>query len=156
LKVKTEIQILRTVYFVLFFVGVALVTLMHTYERPALDLFRVPSYIEAAAKINGLDYFSTFKIYQATLVFSLVSILVDALCLTRYKSKFLLKLSEVTTVAGAMLMMVALAFFTYNFLVVGQDLRPTTAIYVAFSLFLVVVDVSTFQLDEALERRKHV
>ncbi len=158
MKLSKELVWLRNLYFGAFIVGVLLVILMHTFDRPALDIFRVPTFIGITSQFNGLDYFSTFKIYQISLVSALFAVLVDALCLTNYRSKFLLKLSEVSTVVGLAVLVLAIFFFSYNFLLVDHTLRDTASLYIAFSTFLVIVDLLNIQVDERLlsKGKKHV
>jgi len=158
MKLSKEHVWLRNFYFGAFIIGVLLVTLMHTIERPALDIFRVPTFIGITSQFNGLDYFQTFKIYQISLVTALFAVLVDALCLTNYRSKFLLKVSEISTVVGLAVLLMAVFFFSYNFLLVDHNLRDTASVYIAFSTFLVFVDLLNIQFDEKLlaKEAKHV
>lgn len=150
MKLTKELVWLRNFYFGAFFVGVALVVLMHTFDRPMLDIFRVPTFIGLTSQFNGLEYFPTFKIYQISLVTSLVVVLIDALCLTRYRSKFLVKLSEISTIVGLVILLLAVFFFSYNFLLVSHNLKDTAALYLAFSTFLALVDLLNLQADERL------
>lgn len=158
MKLSKELLWLRRVYFGSFICGVLLVTLMHTFERPALDIFRVPTFINEASQFNGLAYFPTFKIYQVSLVTSLFVVLIDGLCLTNYRSNFLLMLSQISTIVGLTILILAVLFFSYNYLLVSHDLRGTALLYIAFSTFLIVTDLLTFQADERLldRRSRHV
>ncbi len=153
MSLTKEAKILRLFYFGAFAVGVTLVVLMHTFERPILDTFRVPTFINFASYFNGLPYLTTFKIYQITLITTLGSVLIDALCLTRFRSKRLLKVSEISTILGLVLLFMAIGYFSYNFLVAPDALRATSAIFIAFSTFLVVLDLLTFQADERVLSR---
>lgn len=158
MKVTKEVTLLRNFYLGVFFVGVLLIILMHTFDRPELDIFRVPTFIGITSQFNGLDYFPTFKIYQISLITALFSVLVDALCLTNYRSKFLLKLSEISTVVGLAILLLAIFFFSYNFLIIDQTLRATALLYIAFSICLVAVDCLNIKVDERLLSKgtKHV
>jgi len=156
MNLKLEVTLLRNIYFALFVLGVTFVALMHTFERPLLDWFRVPTFIKMASDVNGLAYFPTFKIYQFTLVFSIISIFIDGLCLTKYKNKLLLKLSEWTTFAGAALMLLTIGYFLYNLFFVGEALLPTNLIFLGLATILVIVDIITFDTDKILEEKRHV
>lgn len=153
MKLSKELILLRNFYFGAFLVGVLLVTLMHTFERPTFDIFRVPTFIGITSSFNGLAYLPTFKIYQISLVSSLLVVLIDGLCLTRYRSKFLVQLSEVSTVVGLAILFLALLFFSYNFLLVSHDLKDTAAFYLAVSTFLIIIDLITFRADEKLLKK---
>ena len=153
MKLTKELSLLRNFYFAAFIIGVLLVVLMHTFDRPMFDIFRVPTFIGIAAEFNGLDYFTTFKIYQISLVASLLAVLIDGLCLTSHRSKFLLKLSEISTVVGVAILLISLFFFSYNFLLISHTLRDTAAVYIAFSTFLIVLDLFNFQADERLLKK---
>ena len=156
MNLKTEIKLLRNVYFAVFFAGALLVVLMHTLASPNLDVFRVPTFISQSVPFNHFNYPLTFHLYQFTVIFSLMSILVDGFCLTRYRSLFLIEVSKWTSVFGGILMLFAIAFFGYNFLIVDHTLRLTPIIYLAFSLFLVALDYLTFNVDELLETKNNV
>lgn len=153
MKLSKELILLRNFYFGAFLVGVILVILMHTFERPTFDIFRVPTFIGITSSFNGLAYLPTFKIYQISLVSSLLVVLIDGLCLTRYRSKFLVQLSEVSTVVGLAILFLALLFFSYNFLLVSHDLKDTAAFYLAVSTFLIIIDLITFRADEKLLKK---
>lgn len=150
MKFTKELIWLRNFYFATFGIGVMLVVLMHSFDRPMLDIFRVPTFIGLTSEYNGLEYFATFRIYQISLVTSLVAVLIDGLCLTNYRSKFLIKVSEISTIVGLSVLILALFFFSYNFLLVNHTLRDTAAVYIAFSTFLIIVDLINFKVDERL------
>lgn len=154
MKLTKELALLRSVYFGAFLCGVLLVILMHTFDRPALDIFRVPTFIGTTSAFNGLAYFPTFKIYQVSLVTSLLVVLVDGLCLTSFRSKVLTMLSEITTIIGLTILLLAVFFFSYNFLLVNHSLRGTALVYIAFSIFLIVIDLLNFQADEKLLKKE--
>lgn len=147
-------KILRWIYFAAFIVGVSLVVSMHTFSRPALDVLRVPTFIRDASYFNGLQYWPTFKIYQVTLVASLLAVLTDAICLTDYRSKIMLKLSQITSVVGATLLLLSILYFSYNFLILNNYLKSTAAIFIAFSTILMALDLVTFTAEEKLLERK--
>lgn len=150
MKLSKELVWLRNFYFGAFAVGVLLVILMHTFDRPALDIFRIPTFIGVTSEFNGLSYFPTFKIYQISLVTSLLVVLIDGLCLTKYRSKLMLQLSEISTVVGLTILLLAVFFFSYNFILVNHSLRDTAALYIAFSTLLIIIDLMTFRADEKL------
>lgn len=154
MKLSQEMRMLRYVYFSVFAVGVILVILMHTFDRPLLDVFRVPTFIGAASQFNGLAYLPTFKIYQISLITSLSVVLIDGLCLTSYRSRKLLQLSEISTVVGLAVLFLAVSFFSYNFLLVSHELKGTAAVYLAFSIFLIMIDLLNFEADEKLLGRE--
>ncbi len=156
MSLKDEARLLRNTYFTVFFIGALFVFLMHVLGRPTLDILRIPTFIKASITFNGFDYWTTLRIYQLVLIFSLISIFLDGLCLTNLRSKPLIRFSKWTSIFGAIVMLLAVVFFAYNFFIVDESLKLTPLIYLTGSLFLVVLDLVTFRVDDILGGKKNV
>ncbi len=150
MRVTKEARMLRMFYLLILLFGVVMVLLMHTIDRPTLDIFRVPTFIGEVSVYNGLPYLPVLRIYQLTMYTSLVALSIDVICLTKLRSKRMLQLSEISTIVGVSLLFLSVLFFSYNFLFFDQTFRSTTLIYIAVPALVMMVDLMNLRFDERL------
>ena len=146
----TSIKTLRWVYLIIFLVLVGMIILLHAIPKPFLDIIRMPTFIRAAEASLGFPYAKSLLIYQITLLFFVFVILIDAVSLFLFSSNLMKKISAYSSVVGFTLMAVVSLYFLYSLMILGlaSSLIQTIVIYLVVSIFLMILDLYTFEVDE--------
>jgi hypothetical protein len=152
MKKPKEVKILQWVYLLIFLISFGMIVLMHAIPKPFLDIIRMPTYIRAAEPFLKFPYDASLLIYQITLLFFVALTLVDSVSLFFFSSKTMKKVSALSSFVGFILIGVVFFYFLYSLALIGLEswLAVTALIYLMVSIFLMVLDLYTFEVDEEL------
>ena len=146
-----SVKILQWVYLLVFVAIISTVTIIHNTDRPFLDVLRIPTFFRLAEPYVGISYISSMTVYHFTFAYFLLIILIDAIALFWYSSKFLKQLSLLSSFVGFFLIGFMVLYFLYSFAVIGFSSYTTgmsALIFMLASIAFFVLDLITFFVEE--------
>ena len=149
---KPEIvRILQFVHLAIFTLAIFVIFLLHLYTQNFLDFLRIPIFLKSINPLLGFGWPASLHVYQTILVFSLFLIFVDAAGLFFYRSRIWRIISDVSSFLGLLVIWPVALFFIFT-LASAEKLEAqniqTITVYFLLSLFLVILDLVTWFVDE--------
>ncbi|GEM_PF-5993073 len=128
-------------------VTVIMIALMHIFDPPVLEPFRVPTALRRAAPVWGLAWPGVMHIYHVILGLILANLLVNVVALARisaskWKAACQISAASGTLVAGTVWVYFLVAFFVHRPLT-RLD-HQSAAIFASYGLVLLMVNILTF------------
>jgi len=156
-KKPLAVKILQWIYLLIFIFVVGMIIVLHNVPNEMLVTLRVPQFLREIDPFLGYTWPSSLLVYQATLLFSLFLILVDSLGLFFYNALFWRIFSDLSSFLGLFVAWTIILFFVFSLTfsnVLEDDNIQTAIIFLVLSLFLFILDLVTFAVDEqSLSRR---
>lgn len=147
-KIITYLQIAHLAVFLL---GVTIVILLHVHTQGFLDELRLPTFLKEIDNFLGYAYPASLRVYQVILLFTLILSAIDSLGLFFYSSKTWKLLSDITSFLGLLIIWPTALFFMLT-LASAQNLTQTSIqtilVYFSFTLFIFILDLVTWFVDE--------
>lgn len=145
------ITVLQATHLAIFLIGISAVTLLHIRTSDFLDQLRLPTFLKEIDSFLGFAYPASLHVYQIILLFTLLLAAIDSLGLLFYKSKIWKFMSDITSFLGLLVIWPAALFFIFT-LASAQNLTQasiqTIIVYFTFTLFIFVLDLVTWFVDE--------
>jgi len=156
-KKPLTVKILQWIYLLVFIFVVGAIIVLHNVPNEMLVTLRVPRFLREIDPFLGYAWPSSLLVYQVTLLFSLFLILVDSLGLFFYQARLWRIFSDLSSFLGLFVAWTIILFFVFSLTfsnVLKDDNIQTAMIFLALSLFLFILDLVTFAVDEqSLGRR---
>lgn len=145
-----SVRILQWIYIATFFCIVSLVTLIHSTERPFLDILRLPTFFRGVEGDIGISYIASMTVYHFTFAYFLLIIAIDALSLTFFENRLLKYLSLASSIFGFFLLGFMIFYFIFSTLIIGitNPFAQTSLIFLCLSVIFFVLDIFIFIIDE--------
>ncbi|OGY23092.1 MAG: hypothetical protein A2Y57_01435 [Candidatus Woykebacteria bacterium RBG_13_40_7b] len=145
------IQILQWVYLGSFILIVAAGLLLHSTERPFLDVLRIPIFFRLAEPYVGFSYKTSLTTYHFAFAYFLLLIFINTICLFRCSNEFLRKLSHYSSFVGFFLIGGIILYFLYSYcLIAFSNYQATVSafIFILLSMVFFLLNLITFFVDK--------
>ena len=146
-----NVKILQWVHLSIFLFTIALIVVVHNLPENKLEIFRVPQFLREIDQFLNFSWPSSLFIYQITLILFLTITFLNSLGLIFYSSLVWRIISDLASFLGLFVIWSA-AFFLAFSLAVGyfsnsQNVQTALSFFI-FALFLFILDLVTFFVDE--------